>query len=368
MRTWGGPPGPQPGAPAGPWPAWPAHRKARKRLARGPAAAQGRRPTSWPAFDKWQKYVALRFSVRASAGANRRPAARRQRGGALLAVLWLSAALSAIVFTLAWSVRAELDRASLSLDGVRAHFLAQGAVERFLYQLFWSQGATSGATFRPGQRALRYQFSTGVVDLGITGENGKLSLVSASPAQLARLFTVLGVEEGQAAQIAAGIAGRRQGGGPSFSGRGASFVVLEDILTVPGMTPEIYYGWWERGSESGFVERGGVWRHLTLSPGGAINASYASPAVLMAAGLAPDAVAALVGVRETKILDYSDLGPLAGVALPGGGVLTVGRATAYTVEATAQLAGRPARRSVTALVRFGRNRMEPPIGVERWWW
>ena len=45
------------------------------------------------------------------------------RGSALLAVLWLSAALAAIAFSVSTTVRAETDRVSTAADGLRASYL-----------------------------------------------------------------------------------------------------------------------------------------------------------------------------------------------------------------------------------------------------
>jgi len=47
-----------------------------------------------------------------------------RRGSALLAVLWLSAALGAIAFSLAATVRGEIEHTSTTLDGTRAYYLA----------------------------------------------------------------------------------------------------------------------------------------------------------------------------------------------------------------------------------------------------
>ena len=54
---------------------------------------------------------------------------RSDHGSALLAVLWLAAALSAIAFTLSMTVRAELDRAALQVDSVQAYYRAAGAID-----------------------------------------------------------------------------------------------------------------------------------------------------------------------------------------------------------------------------------------------
>jgi type II secretory pathway component PulK len=53
-----------------------------------------------------------------------------QTGGALLAVLWLSAVLSAIAFSVANTVRAEIERTSTLTESVRTYYLATGAIER----------------------------------------------------------------------------------------------------------------------------------------------------------------------------------------------------------------------------------------------
>ena len=148
-----------------------------------------------------------------------------------------------------------------------------------------------------------------------------------------------------------------------------SFLQLEDLLTVSGMTPDIYYGWWQRDEEGRLVERGGVARHLTLLEGGTLNVNYASEAALRAAGVPEQEAGALIEARERgplKGVGLASLGPEA-ARLPGGVPLGSGGSQAYTVRATAQLNGRPVRRTVAALIRFARDRSEPPIGVVRWY-
>ena len=55
---------------------------------------------------------------------------KTERGGALLAVMWLAAGLSAIAFSVANTVRGETERAETSRDAVRAHYLAAGAIDQ----------------------------------------------------------------------------------------------------------------------------------------------------------------------------------------------------------------------------------------------
>src|SRR6476660_724176 len=64
-----------------------------------------------------------------------RPA--KTRGGALLAVLWLSAGLAAIALSVSSNVRSETDRVSPAGDGLRASYLASGALERGILWVLW---------------------------------------------------------------------------------------------------------------------------------------------------------------------------------------------------------------------------------------
>src|SRR5438034_808286 len=66
----------------------------------------------------------------------RKPSNRR--GGALLMVLWVSAALAAIGFSVASTVRGETERTATGIDGLRAYYLAVGGVQRAMIELLWA--------------------------------------------------------------------------------------------------------------------------------------------------------------------------------------------------------------------------------------
>ena len=319
-------------------------------------------------------------AMREHAARNSRLTGTRQRGGALLAVLWLSAALSAIALTLALTVRTELERASGSVDSVRAYFLAEGAIEHFQMLLaapgYANTQDTPPGAFKPGQRRLRWDTPSGSVDLEITGEGGKLNAYTTDAATLTRLFVVLGIDPIRAEGIAGGIVARRANRQSSFSGQPSSFTELEDLLGVGGMTPDIFYGWWVRPGDSGgaisgpagnsrrLIQLGGLAENLTVVDSG-VNANYASPAVLRAIGVPDGPLQGILQARETEVIEN----PAGfGVASLGGGQRLVGRGSmAYTVRATAQLRGRPARRTVAALIRLAKTQFEPPVGVVRWY-
>jgi len=53
-----------------------------------------------------------------------------RRGAALISVLWLTAVLVAIAFSVSTTVRGEIDRATTLSEGIRCQFLARAALER----------------------------------------------------------------------------------------------------------------------------------------------------------------------------------------------------------------------------------------------
>ena len=120
-----------------------------------------------------------------------------RRGSALLAVLWLLAALSAIAFSVAGTVRGEMERTSTALDGTRAYYLATGALERALLYMQWGQQYRnpdgSSRYYDPWTRSLRFTFPTGEAVVEIVPETAKLNLNSARPQDLLRLLAALGV-------------------------------------------------------------------------------------------------------------------------------------------------------------------------------
>src|SRR5271168_4862414 len=69
---------------------------------------------------------------------------RYRRGSALLMVLWLTAALSAIGLAVANHVRAETERTETNVDDARSYFVARGAIERAALHILWGGQHLSG--------------------------------------------------------------------------------------------------------------------------------------------------------------------------------------------------------------------------------
>src|SRR5271163_4622943 len=103
-----------------------------------------------------------------------------RQGTALLAVLWLSAALSAIAFTVASTVRGETERTSTEVDELRSRYLAAGAIDRALLYIEWGPNykGPNGASkyFQAPMPLLHFQFPTGAADVEIIPETAKLNV------------------------------------------------------------------------------------------------------------------------------------------------------------------------------------------------
>ncbi len=138
---------------------------------------------------------------------------RSRRGSALLTVLWISAALAAIGFALANTVRGETERVSTTVDELRAYYLASGAVERAAIEVLWSVVSPADPKLPKGTTRVDYTFLTGMAHVEIIPEAAKLDVNSVPPDQLARLLEGLGVPGERIGAIVNGVTAWRAGRG-----------------------------------------------------------------------------------------------------------------------------------------------------------
>lgn len=292
-------------------------------------------------------------------------------------VLWLSAALAAIALSLATAVRGETERTATAVDSVRAHYLATGAIQRALLYMEWGPfyKRPDGASlfFNWGTTLLHFEFPTGQADVRIVPETAKLNVNSAPPEDLFRLLLNLGAEPERAREIAMAILDWRSSLpnrmptafdqyylalAPSFPARHASLEEIEELLLVKGMTPELFYGSYERDRDGRLVPRGGLRDCVTVyGAGGSVDVNTAEPAVLNTIGLSPEAVALIVQMRNQA--PFASLAQVTALLpdVPGRNRLRVGGNRIFTLRATARLRLQDGtlsdeRRSVAAMVKF----------------
>jgi len=339
---------------------------------------------------------------------------KTNQGAALLAVLWLVAGLSAIALTIANTVRGETERSSTDADGLKAYYLATGAIDRMLLFMERPSGQSNSGRGRRGAsaqdtnripitpeatRVLLLDFPTGVVTGEIIPETSKLDVNKANPKELLNLLLALGEDPEQAQLTLAGILdwrGGSRGGGltefdqyylsltPSFQARHASLEEIEELLLVRGVTPDLFYGSYTRNALGQLVPHAGLRDCLTVyGSDTSFDVNTVEPAVMQAIGITPDAAAAIYTMRKTAPI--TNMNQLAPFRSGGGAVgrlamerLTPDTAFAVTLRATAQLKlpnGQlsDVRRTVAELVMFLDKESElmkpgqPPYHVLRWY-
>jgi general secretion pathway protein K len=284
----------------------------------------------------------------------RRRERRKTRGGALLAVLWLSAGLAAIALSVSSNVRSETDRVSTSGEGLRASYLASGVLER---AILWVQWGYTGQNFpapdglprfwTPNTRRLTMRFPSGDAQVEVLPETSKLDINRASADDLYRVVLAVSGDPARAQEITDGIVDWRSPAaspsafdqfyltlGPTFRARHASLLEIEELLLVKGMSPELFYGNYTTGVDGRLYARGGlrdclsVWGSL-----GPFDVNTASPVLMEAMGMTPEMAASIVAARQQRPLQNTR--ELAG-ALPRRIAVGTG-ISIYTLRASARL-------------------------------
>jgi general secretion pathway protein K len=315
-----------------------------------------------------------------------------RRGAALLSVLWLSAALGAIAFTLANTVRGEIERSSTDADGLKAYYLAAGAIDRAL--LYIESGpAMPGPDGKPRflpqvTRVLPMDFPTGVARVDFIPENAKLDVNMSPPVELTNLLLALGVDPVRAQALVAAIVDWRAGtpGGslseldqyylsltPSFRARHASLQEIEELLLVRGITPDLFYGGYTRDAEGRLIPHNGLKDCLSVyGSTGQLDVNTVKPEVMVAIGVSPQTAAGIVALRNiAPIHDMGQLGPfnnggkgMARLGMTDGSIVTL-RATAQLRLPNGQFSD--VHRTVSAMVKLLGPDWNPPFHIMRWY-
>jgi general secretion pathway protein K len=321
------------------------------------------------------------------AGQEARPT---QRGSALLTVLWITAALAAIGFTLAGTVRGEAERAATEVDDLRSYYLAVGALQRAELELAWAVAFPDKRRIPKGSTFVDYQFPSGVAHVDIIPEAAKLDVNAVPVETLDRLLVALGIDVARAQEISAAIDDWRkpaengsafdgfyQEQVPSFQAPHASLQEIEELLSVKGITPDIFYGTYVPAQAEDAVPRltprGGLIDCLSVyGAKDRVDANTAHPAVLAALGLSPYVISALVERRRVSALNMQQLGEF--MESVGGTMdhLRVEGNSIVTMRATARLYlpdGRLSdlKRTVAAQLKYMPPGSESGVYVLRWY-
>jgi len=277
----------------------------------------------------------------------------RQKGIALVLVLWLTVLLTAIAAGFAYSMHTEAIAAGNAVGVARVRAAADGAIERTVYEL--AKPRVPGAWLPNGGT---HAWKDGEIDLTVraTDETAKIDLNGANEILLRGLFTQIGgVDPDTAGRLVDAVIDWRdpddfrrpngaesadyQAAGAKVLPANAPFETIGEVARVLGMTPAVY----SRIAPSITV--------YTRTAG--INPLTASRDVLLALPNAdPAVVDAYLAQREDALANNLPLPPYAGAAGFNAGAIQTWRIRAeaklpdgvtFVREAVARPSPDPAR-------------------------
>jgi hypothetical protein len=139
------------------------------------------------------------------------------------------------------------------------------------------------------------------------------------------------------------------------------------------MTPELFYGTYERDAGGRLIPRGGLKDCLSVyGTMDRFDINTAHPALLATAGLSPEAVMAVVERR--RMAPFRSYGEIAefGHGAPGFGRLRLGGNSIFTIRGTARInlpngGLSEVRRTVAAVVKYMPDDSPVPYHILRWY-
>jgi general secretion pathway protein K len=177
----------------------------------------------------------------------------RQRGVALLLVLWACTLLAILLGGYAALVRTEALQARFEFSQTQAHYAAEAGVMRMAYQL---QNPVPKQRWLSDGRNYTFNYEGAQITASAIAEGGKVDLNSASPEVLQALFRAGGLEQKKAQELATqvtdwrnqpGIEGQADteraayaAAGRDYGPRNGPFASVEEVQMVLGMTPALY--------------------------------------------------------------------------------------------------------------------------------
>jgi general secretion pathway protein K len=297
--------------------------------------------------------------------------AERERGMALVIVIWAVTFFVVVLSAFAFTMRIELEEATRFAEAAQAHALAEAGIDRVLAELIRANRGSGGIG---SELAVADTLGRGSYRAVVRDEEARIALNRVSAEVLARLLEQTGVKDPDLrTEIADAIMDwrdaddlRRLHGAedayyqervPAYHARNGAFRSLEELLLIKGMTREILDGTVrdpERMADLATADPGdrafGPGEYLGLRPflsvhgSGRVNVTTASLDVLVAVGMSEAEARAMVEARRTGAgLDQLPAG--------AGGIAAVGASAIFAVESVGRVADSPVRARIAAVVR-----------------
>ena len=289
---------------------------------------------------------------------------RRQRGVALILVLWVIALMSVLLGSFALIARTENLESRHLFDTTTARYAAEAGLERAVYELRNPDPLTRWVG---DGRPYEFAFDNALVHVELTDESGKIDINSADDALLQSLFVSIGANTDQAAALSDAIqdwrdpddvvrphgaeAAEYKTAGLSYVPRNAPFQTVSEVQQVFGMNYELYAR---------------IEPAITIyAGGGSPNPAYAPLQALLALpGMTPELAQQLIQARQQIAPGQSGA---AALTLPDGTpIVANGGGNTYTVMSRAMLAN-GASTVLDASIRLGGvGAAGRPYTVLRW--
>ncbi|GEM_PF-4031851 len=177
--------------------------------------------------------------------------ASRQKGSALLSVLWITVVLGFVGMALAANVRSEVESTRLLAESEQGYFLARAGIEAGLLRLTTPPADPRQAEAEMTFRAYDFQFQTGAVHIDYVPASALYNVNVAPPGMLFALLQELGAPDAQARAIVEQLNQYRH---PNKQRDAAALESIDELLTLPAMTPELFYGSFVAGRRRPGVE------------------------------------------------------------------------------------------------------------------
>ncbi len=248
------------------------------------------------------------------------------KGTALVTVLWVVAVISIVSFTLAASVRVEVDSTSDSFDSERAFYMAKGAAETVFSSVSTNTDvATEHSPIRLEKGEYIFRFDGGEARVRKESEGSQIDINTASDRLLASLFDSVGVSQETRNRLVdsvldwrdpddiqhlygAEIGDYTQVSDTDRLPRNAPFASRDELLLVKNMTPELYYGRFISSGVNGEFRRIPGLRELISTKGGEkVDINAASFDVLLALpDVSPAMANRIVELRNQRLFDNEE--------------------------------------------------------------
>lgn len=285
----------------------------------------------------------------------------KNRGIALVVVLWILVLLTLVVGVYAVLARTETMQARFLIDTTVARYAAEAGVHRAAFEL---RNPDMETRWVADGRSYEIEFGNAVLDIRVWDESGRVDLNRAEEDLLTELFISRGVEEMEAMHLAAAIADWRDpddlarplgaeiddylAAGFPYGPANEPFSTVDELQQVIGMNWELY-----REVERLFTVHGASAQ---------INPAFAPAEVL---ALLPDMTLELAEafVEERQSHHPGDLDAL---MMPNGQLVSLrGRGQAFRIQARATLDS-GAWTTVEATVNLTTDTRGRPFRVLRW--